>query len=775
MKLSPLPKLSLLLISLAFCHQPVRSQEHNPLPKVVLLGDSIRLSYTPHVEKALAGQATIISPKANGGDSSRVLKNLEDWAIREQPAIIHFNCGIHDIKKSKTNGTFQVPPADYEANLRQIVQKLRSETKAIVIFALTTPVGDARAAKGRQKVDYELLEASAQQYNDIARRVMRDLNVPVNDLRAALGNAEEQAQLLGGDGIHFTPAGSEKLGQAVAATIRQHLKQAPAAPQEANQCDVVVYGGTAGGVVAAVQAARMGKKVTLLEPGRHLGGMTSGGLGATDFKNPDAVGGISREFYRRVKQHYAQPSAWKFEKPADYKSVRHDPSADVMWHFEPHVAELILNDMLREAGVTVVLEQRLDLANGVRKRGPRIETVIMESGRQFTAPIFIDATYEGDLLAKAGVSFAVGREANSVYGETMNGVQTRRVPYNGHAFFRPISPYVVPGDPKSGLLFGIQRDPPGEEGSGDHRVQAYCFRLCLTEVPENRVPFTKPADYDASRYELMLRYLLSDGTDRLFPDHPQPRDIESPGLGYNPYTVIMPNRKTDSNSKGAVSSNLVGGNYDYPNGDYATRERIVRDHISWHQGMLWFLQNDPRVPDRYRQPLQTWGYAKDEFTDTNHWPHQIYVREARRMLGEYVMTEHECGGARQVADSAGLGCYPMDSHVTQRYVDAQGWVRNEGNIGGKVPQPYAISYRALVPKQTDCDNLLVPVCCSASHAGYGSIRMEPVFMILGQTAGTAAALAIDSQITVQAVNYDQLRHQLVQDAQRLTWPLEKTP
>jgi hypothetical protein len=421
--------------------------------------------------------------------------------------------------------------------------------------------------------------------------------------------------------------------------------------------------------------------------------------------------------------------------------------------------------------VSVVYGQRLDLQSGVQKSGPHIQSIRMESGQTFAGHIFIDATYEGDLMAKAGVSYTVGREANSVYGETLNGVQTRRVPYNGHSLFRPISPYVIPGHPASGLLFGVQKEPPGEEGGGDRRVQAYCFRLCLTEVPENRVPFTKPEGYDASHYELLLRYLLADGTDQLFPDHPQPRPIESPALGYNPYTVIMPNRKTDSNSKGAISSNLVGGNYEYPDGDYATRERIIRDHVRWHQGLLWFMQNDPRVPAPYREPLQSWGFAKDEFADTNHWPHQIYVREARRMIGEYVMTEYDCNGTRKADDSVGLGCYTMDSHVTERYVDSQGWVRNEGNLGGRVPQPYPITYRALTPKKAECDNLLVPVCCSASHVGYSSIRMEPVYMILGQAAGTAAVLAIDDRTAVQAVSYSQLRDHLLRDGQRVAWPL----
>ena len=548
-----------------------------------------------------------------------------------------------------------------------------------------------------------------------------------------------------------------------------------AQPRGSDRYDVVVYGGTAGGVAAAVQAARMGKHVLLIEPGRHLGGMTSGGLGATDFKEAEAVGGIAREFYRRVKAYYADPSVWKYERPEDYVSHRHDPQAEVMFHFEPHVAEAILRQMVSESGVELVLEQRLDLQAGVIKDGPRIKHIRMERGREFEARQYIDATYEGDLMATAGVAYHVGREANAVYGETLNGVQTQRVPYNGHAFFRPISPYVAPDDPSSGLLFGVQATPPGAEGSGDHRVQAYCFRLCLTEVPENRVAFVKPAGYDAQRYELLLRYLQSDGSDRTFADHPQPREIENPALGYRPYIVIMPNRKTDMNSKGAISSNFVGGNYEYPDGDYDTRQRIIAAHRDWHQGMLWFLQNDPRVPAKYREPLQGWGLTKDEFTDTDHWPHQLYIREARRMIGDFVMREQHCTGEAQIDDSVGLGVYTMDSHVTQRYVDAQGWVRNEGNIGGRVPAPYPISFRCLMPKREQCENLLVPVCCSASHVAYGSLRMEPVFMILGQSAATAAAQAVDADCSVQALPYPAVAARLRLDGQRLQWPVPQPP
>jgi hypothetical protein len=354
-----------------------------------------------------------------------------------------------------------------------------------------------------------------------------------------------------------------------------------------------------------------------------------------------------------------------------------------------------------------------------------------------------------------------------VYGETLNGVQTKRVPHSANNFFRPVDPYVIPGDKNSGLLFGVQSEPPGEEGAGDHRVQAYCFRLCMTDVPENRVPFPKPDDYDPKRYELVLRYLQLDGSDKVFPDHPNPGKIENPALGRDPFIKIMPNRKTDMNTKGAISSNFVGQNYTYPDASYAEREKIIDAHRSWHQGMIWFMQNDPRVPARYRDPLQSWGLPKDEFTDNGNWPHQLYIREARRMIGEYVMIEQNCTGERHCEDSVGLGSYTMDSHSTQRFVGPTGHVRNEGTLGGKVPGPYPISYRALTPKREQCDNLLVPVCMSASHVAYGSIRMEPVYMILGQSAGTAASMAIEQDLAVQDVPYAALRDKLLADKQRL--------
>lgn len=515
--------------------------------------------------------------------------------------------------------------------------------------------------------------------------------------------------------------------------------------------DVVVYGGTSGGIVAAVQVARMGKSVVLVEPGKHLGGLTTGGLGATDIGNKGAIGGISREFYHRVFLHYQKPDAWKQETPEQYRESKRGRSIDkdTMWGFEPHVAEAIFEAMLREAGVPVVRSQRLDLANGVRKDGMRITAIVMESGRSLAGRMFIDATYEGDLMAKAGVSYAVGRESNRQYGETLNGVQTKRAVY--HQFVKPVDPYVRPGDPASGLLPGVQDGQPGEDGEGDRRVQAYCYRMCTTDVPENRVAWPKPEGYDPSRYELLLR------------------NFEAGDLRVPWAPSQMPNRKTDTNNNFAISTDNLGMNYDYPDSDYATRDRIVREHENYQKGLMWTLANSPRVPEAVRKVFQTWGLAKDEFKDTGNWPHQLYVREARRMVSDYVMTEHHCRWEATAPDPVGLAAYGMDSHHVQRYVKKDGHAWNEGDVQVGVAGPFPISYRSLVPKVGQCTNLLVPVCLSASHIAYGSIRMEPVFMILGQSAATAAVQAIEGNQSVQAVEYGKLRERLAADGQILAW------
>jgi len=498
-------------------------------------------------------------------------------------------------------------------------------------------------------------------------------------------------------------------------------------PAEPARFDVVVYGGTSGGVIAAVQAAAMGKSVCLIHPGKHLGGLTSGGLGATDIGDKDAIGGLSREFYRRLGKHYGQEEAWKFE---------------------PHVAEQIYNDWVADAKVAVFKGERLDLKNGVKKDGGRIVSITMESGKTFAGKVFIDTSYEGDLMAKAGVAYTFGREANSQYDETLDGVQPKQ---GGHNFRVPIDPYLKPGDPASGLLPNIHAGGPGEIGQGDKRVQAYNFRLCLTDQKENQLPFPKPPGYDPARYELLLRYLQAGVFDCLGSSQ------------------AMPNHKTDTNNNGAISSEDIGMNYDYPDGDYATREKIFQEHVNWQQGLMWFLANDSRVPPNVHDFVNRWGLCKDEFQDTGGWGHELYVREARRMISDYVMTQHNVQAKVIASQPIGLAAYGMDSHHTQRYVDATGHVRNEGDVEVHDFAPYPIDFKCFVPKEAECGNLVVPVCLSATHIAYGSIRMEPVFMVLGQSAATAACLSIDENVSVQRVDYEKLKDRLLADKQILAW------
>ncbi|MFM8270730.1 MAG: FAD-dependent oxidoreductase [Gemmata sp.] len=518
-----------------------------------------------------------------------------------------------------------------------------------------------------------------------------------------------------------------------------------AAPAAAADFDVVVYGGNASGAAAAVQVSRMGKTVALLEPGRHIGGLTSGGLGWTDSGDKRVIGGISREFYQRVKKHYDAPEAWVHQKREAYPFYRKDE--DSMWAFEPKVAEQILRDMLRKAKVEVVFGERLDRARGVKLDGKRILSITTESGRTFAGRMFIDATYEGDLMASAGVTYTTGREANNQYGETLNGV-AKKWQQHGHRFTAKVDPFVKPGDPTSGLLFGVERELPAD-GAADKRLQAYCFRMCMSDVPANRVPFEKPRDYDEKLYELLFRnYEAGDLRVPMKPDR-------------------MPNGKTDTNNNYAVSTDFIGQNYAYPDASYADREKIVAAHLSYQQGLMWSLQNHKRVPERVRAQMEKWGLAKDEFTDTGHWPHQIYVREARRLVSDYVVTENDCRRKRETPMSVGMGSYNMDSHNCARYVTPAGFVQNEGDVQVSPGGPYRISYKSIVPRAGECPNLFVPVCLSSSHIAYGSIRMEPVFMVLGQSSATAACLAIDAKLDVQKLDYEHLKKRLLADKQVL--------
>jgi hypothetical protein len=511
--------------------------------------------------------------------------------------------------------------------------------------------------------------------------------------------------------------------------LKHYYPVPPVAQPTTIETDLCVYGGTSGGVTAAIQATRMGKKAVLVEFGTHVGGLTTGGLSATD--GGSAAAGMAREFYSRV---------------------------GALSGFRPAKAEQVMLDMLKEAGVPVYFEHRLV---EVSKDGNRITAIRCENGVTFKAKMFVDATYEGDLFAAAGCSFHLGREANSVYNETISGVQPGR---KTHQFVKDIDPYVVPGDEKSGLLWGIAPTGPGEPGAGDNLIQAYNFRM---QLEKGGVPVPKPNNYDPKRYELLLRYIQAGG-----------------GTGYNPHPG-------DNNNNGGFSTDHIGFNYEWPDGPergdpkavrneayfkrlYETRERIYQDHITYQMGFVWFLTNDPRVPEELRKKYAEWGMARHSFAATGHWPHQLYIREGRRLVSDFVMTEHHCRGKEVVPDSVGLAQYTMDSHNTQRYAikdpkSGKMVVRNEGDVQVGIPGPYPVAYRAIVPKEAEAANLLVPVCLSSSHMAYGSIRMEPVFMVLGQSAATAACMAIDDGTAVQQVPYAKLREKLLADKQMLEW------
>jgi len=513
--------------------------------------------------------------------------------------------------------------------------------------------------------------------------------------------------------------------------------------------DIVIYGGTSAGVTASIQASRMGKSVVILEPSNHLGGLTSSGLGFTDSGNKAVVGGIAREFYQRVKKHYDQQSTWKFGSRDRFTGYR--ANEDAMWVFEPAVAESILKQMLSEARVTVVMKERLNRTKGqgVERDGQRIASITMESGKKYQGKMFIDATYEGDLMAAAGVSYTVGREANSQYGEKLNGVARQWNKHN-HLFLKKIDPYHKPGDPGSGLLFGIEKELP-PDGQADHRLQAFCFRMCMSKDPNNRIPFVKPDGYDEAKYELLLR------------------NFEAGDLRLPLKLDMMPNGKTDTNNNYAVSTDFIGQNYAYAEAGYAERDKIIAEHEVYQKGLMWTLANHPRVPAKIREQMAQWGLPKDEFMQTGGWPHQIYVREARRMVSDYVHTEADCRRTRPTPSSSGMGSYNMDSHNCARYVTPEGFVQNEGDVQESPGGPYQISYLSMVPKAGQCTNLLVPVCLSSSHIAYGSIRMEPVFMVLGQSAATAAVLAIDDKVAVQQVSYEKLQKRLLAEGQVLEY------
>jgi hypothetical protein len=486
-----------------------------------------------------------------------------------------------------------------------------------------------------------------------------------------------------------------------------------------------------------------------------LGGLTSGGLGFTDTGNKEVIGGLARDFYRRIYDHYQVDKNWNWQAKSSFGNkgqgtVAMDGAMRTMWLFEPHAAEQVFEDYVKEFTLTVHRNEWLDRsAKGIQKKNNTIQSIRTISGKTYIGSMFIDATYEGDLMALAGVDFHVGREANSVYGEQWNGVQVG-VFQHGHYFKKPISPYRIEGDPSSGLLPEVSAEIPGPNGSGDNKIQAYCYRMCLSDHPANRIPFEKPANYDPARYTLYARVFAS-GWRETFDKFD-----------------LLPNRKTDTNNHGPFSTDFIGKNYDYPTASYARRTELNQAHKDYQMGLMYFLQNDPRVPSDVQSRMKEWGLAKDEFKANGGWPYQLYIREARRMKGEFIMKEADALGKTQVPQPVGMGSYSLDAHNAQRFVQANGFVQNEGDIGVKPDKPYSIAYGSILPKESQCGNLLVPVCMSSSHIAYGSIRMEPVFMILGQSAATAAVLAIEKKVTPQRLDYRVLEKSLLADKQILT-------
>jgi hypothetical protein len=493
------------------------------------------------------------------------------------------------------------------------------------------------------------------------------------------------------------------------------------------RADVVVYGATSAGIVAAVQARRMGRVAVIIEPGHVAGGMTAGGLGNTDTGNDLTIGGLAREFYQRVH--------------ATYEGAGWTPTTKPRFTFEPHVARAVFEQMLAEAGVPVYFGLRL---NTVMLQDRRITKLVTTDRRVFAAPMFIDASYEGDLMAMTRVRWVVGREGNGAYDERLNGVQLDHTPGTGL-----VSPYRVADRPSSGLLPGVAATV-APNGSPDGYTQAYNFRMCLTQAGD-RIPFPRPEGYDPGHYELLWRWIERGNTGPFF-------NAQSVGGG-----------KSDVNNEGPFSTDYIGASHDYATASPAVRESIVADHRRYQQGLMWFLANDPRLPDVIRTAVRAWGLPADEFTATGGWPTQLYVREGRRMVSGLVMTEHHCLGRLRAPEPVGLASYAIDFHSCQRVVvDAA--VVNEGHLWADVPAPYPIGYRSIVPSAGECTNLLVPVCLSASHVAYGSIRMEPVYMILAQSAATAAVLAADRGIDVQRLGYDVLASRLLADGQILDWP-----
>lgn len=509
------------------------------------------------------------------------------------------------------------------------------------------------------------------------------------------------------------------------------------------RADLVVYGATAGGVITAVSAAREGLKVVLLEPGNHVGGMATGGLSRTDFGKKQVIGGYAQEFYWRVGQRY--------------ELARYAQSLG--WYYEPHIGEQVLYEMLREANVQVLIHHRLREHGGVTKSGNgRVVAIAMEDGASFQARVFADCSYEGDLMAQTGISFTWGRESSAQYGESLAGVR-EHTPF--HQFLVPVNGF----DGAHHLLPEISPSPKGATGASDKEVQAYNFRMILTDTAANRLPLPKPAGYDPHTYALLSRLVASIVA----------KTGKAPMLRDVTLIARIPNGKADFNNNGPFSTDYIGKSWLYPNASYAQRRNIWEDHVRYTKGFFYFLAHDLSIPKKLRDEVNEWGLPKDEFVDLDHWPHQLYIREARRMVSDLVMTQKDVQTDLVKPNPIGMGSYNSDSHNTNRVVGADGNVENEGDMQVAV-KPYQIPYGVMIPKRAEATNVLVPVCFSASHVAYSSLRMEPQYMIIGQAAGVAAAMTVRNGGIVQDIDQSQLSRRLLQQGAVLEYqPLPPTP
>lgn len=730
--------------------QPSETQPTRP--KIVCFGDSITKRTYPEILARLVN-ADVIKSGVAGHSTGQSMSRLKTQLLDHQPDIAIILLGTNDIRVD--NDRVHVPREKFRANLTKMVNACQKIDCQVVLCTLP-PINSQAFFQRHDREVFEQaggLEKLIQDYRGITCDVANMNQVTLVDLNQQLA---QEPEWLSSDGVHPSEMGNAIIAKHITRAVRPLLKEA-VTPHHPDSTDVIVYGGTSAGIVAAVQVARMRKSVKLLVANEHLGGLTAGALGATDIGNKDVIGGISREFYRRVAQHYAQDKNWLHETREEFFATRSKRTKlsevmkpdGAMWTFEPHVASRIFRDLLREAGVTVVMNQQVAKVFQQNRQITAIETT---SGKQYTGKMFIDASYEGDLMARAGVRYTVGREANAQYGETLNGVRAK-TPKN--QIYNDVDPYVIPGKPESGLIPLIQEGDGGQPGDGDHRVQAYNFRLCFTDIPTNRLPLEPPANYDPGIYELAAR-----------------RAEKIVELGIEPKLkqfcnpVWMPNRKTDINNSEGISTDFIGANYKYPDANYQDRAKIQQAHAEYVQGFWYFMSTSERVPESLRKQFLAFGPCKDEFLATGGMSPQMYVREARRMVSDYVMTEHNCRSKKVVTDSVGMAAYGMDSHNCQRIVK-NGAARNEGDVQVHGLKPYPISFQSIVPAKSECQNLCVPVCLSASHIAFGSIRMEPVFMLLGQSSAIAAALAIDNDCAVQELDYAELKPLLIGEGQVL--------